>query len=110
MIVRLTALKKGLKLRYTDDELEARLLKELDPSVSRLLRKVGTEDHGEILWATFSDDEGRTRIVFRVYRRDGLKAFGLVGIDDLRAGLRNARLNGLDKVHWGIDDEGDFEA
>jgi hypothetical protein len=69
----------------------------LAPDVQLLLRKKGTEDCGEIFWATFSDDEGKTRIVCSSIKEDAPQFFSMLAAADLRAGLVNLRRRGLKK-------------
>jgi len=69
-----------------------------------LLREVGFEDRRAIIWATFSDDNGATRVVYRSYRDDATTMLSLLKAVDLRQGLESARLRGLTKVLWGLED------
>jgi hypothetical protein len=76
----------------------------LAPDVRLLLRGAGTEDRGAIFWATFSDDEGETRIVYRSYKEDAPQFFSMLAAADLCAGVVNLRRLGLKKSFWGLDD------
>jgi hypothetical protein len=84
----------------------------LGPGLRVLLRHAGTEDGVSIVWATFSDDEGVTRIVMRAYREQAIQEFSLLAEADLRDGLSAARSAGTRKVYWGaVDSHGvDCEA
>lgn len=84
------------------ERLASEALKALDCQVCTLLLRCGTEDHDEIVWASFSDDEGATRIIMRAYRQDAARVFGLLFIAELRKALTNARTSGERKVLWGI--------
>lgn len=77
----------------------------LSPDVRALLSRCGTEDHDEIVWTSFSDDDGATRIVFRAHRQDAHRMFGILNSSELRAGLVAARAAGRRKVVWGLHDE-----
>lgn len=76
----------------------------LSGDTKTLLRKVGFEDHRAIIWATFSDDEGATRIVYRSYKEDASRAFSLLTAADLVEGLESARRHGTRKALWGLAD------
>lgn len=76
-----------------------------DATARMLLRSAGAEDHGEILWATFSDDGGETRIVFRAHRDEVAQVLRVIPGKDFQAGLTSARSAGQRKVFWGLRDE-----
>jgi hypothetical protein len=77
----------------------------LSTDVRALLCDCGIEDHGEIVWVSFSDDGGATRIVFRAHRQDVTRVFALLDPSELRNGLVAARDAGQRKVFWGLRDE-----
>lgn len=76
----------------------------LPDSARTLLLEYGFEDRRAIIWATFSDDKGVTRIVFRSYRKDASQAFSFLRAADLQERLENARDHGVTKEFWGLDD------
>jgi hypothetical protein len=69
-----------------------------------LLQKFGFEDRQAIIWASFSDDNCNTRVVYRSYRKNAKEEFSCLMAADLREGLADARARGLSEVLLGIDD------
>ena len=69
-----------------------------------LLQEHGLEDRGSIFWASFSDDCGKTRIVYRSHKSVAAKDFSLLNAADLRDGFRSARRQGVRKQMWGLMD------
>ena len=67
-----------------------------------LLQESGFEDCKAIIWATFSDDDGATRIVYRSRRANAANCFSVLSADDLLEGLQSARERGLTKLFWGL--------
>jgi len=81
-----------------DETTEERVKGFLSSGLQALLRHAGTDDHGEVVWASFSDDEGQTRVIFRALRQDETRAFSLLADDELLLGLSEARRAGKRKV------------
>lgn len=67
-----------------------------------LFRKIGDEDHGKIIWATFSDDEDSTRVIFRSYRRKANHELSLLSAPDLTDMLEHARGHGVKRIYLGL--------
>ncbi len=87
----------------TADQLVAKTATEsLNAGVRSLLRRWGTEDHGEIVWMTFSDDEGVTRVVYEVLREHAHEAPRLLSATRLKDELEAARAKNVKKVCWSL--------
>jgi hypothetical protein len=79
------------------------LLNALNAGMRALVRRTGLSDHGEIVWATFSDDDGATRIRYATHRDHLTPVVSQLDECVFKSELARMRNAGEKLICWGVD-------